>query len=104
LGLGCNTEEFTSLLTKYVSKIIAIEKDTKFCNVIRKKLTANSNICNHWAVINSDLINPSPAIGWYNRERYSLFERIKLPVVVCLALIHNINFKGSIGCCKLQNF
>lgn len=97
LDLGCNTGEFTSLLTEYFSKIIAIEKDTKSCNVIREKLAANCNICNHWAVINSDLINPSPAIGWHNRERYSLLERVKSPVVVCLALIHHIYFKGSIG-------
>jgi hypothetical protein len=36
-------------------------------------------------------MNPSPAIGWMNRERATLFDRLpKVDAVLCLALIHHI--------------
>jgi ribosomal protein L11 methylase PrmA len=38
----------------------------------------------------SDLTNPSPAIGWQNRERQSLIERGPCDTAMALALIHHL--------------
>lgn len=38
----------------------------------------------------SDLTNPTPATGWLNRERLSLFERANADCVLALALIHHL--------------
>jgi hypothetical protein len=39
-----------------------------------------------------DLFHPSPASGWMNRERCSIFERGRPEMVVALALIHHLAF------------
>jgi len=38
----------------------------------------------------SDLTNPSPAIGWQNRERQSLIERGPCDTALALALVHHL--------------
>jgi len=43
-----------------------------------------------------DLFNPSPAIGWRNRERESLEERGPADLVMALALIHHLTIGGSL--------
>jgi hypothetical protein len=36
-------------------------------------------------------MNPSPAIGWRNFERMTLWDRLpKIDGIICLALIHHI--------------
>ena len=37
-----------------------------------------------------DLANPSPAIGWDNRERDSFFSRCDFDLVMALALVHHL--------------
>jgi hypothetical protein len=43
-----------------------------------------------------DLTNPSPAIGWENRERMSLFERGPVDAVLALALIHHLAISNNL--------
>ena len=43
-----------------------------------------------------DLTNPSPAIGWDNRERMSLLERPRPDVVLALALIHHLAISNNV--------
>jgi len=38
----------------------------------------------------SDLTNPTPAVGWLNKERLSLFERANADCVLALAIIHHL--------------
>ena len=38
----------------------------------------------------SDLTNPTPAVGWENKERLSLFERGSADCVLALAFIHHL--------------
>ena len=44
----------------------------------------------------ANLANPSPAIGWSNNERKSLFERIKNNTCIALALIHHLRITHGI--------
>jgi len=43
-----------------------------------------------------DLTNPSPAIGWRNRERASFSSRAKAEVILALALVHHLAISNNI--------
>jgi len=51
-----------------------------------------------------DLTNPSPAIGWHNRERESLLERGPADVILALALIHHLAIANNVPLARLAQF
>jgi hypothetical protein len=51
-----------------------------------------------------DLTNPSPAIGWAHKERYSLIERGPADLVLALALIHHLAISNHVPLPKLASF
>ncbi|HEX6207217.1 MAG TPA: SAM-dependent methyltransferase [Actinomycetota bacterium] len=51
-----------------------------------------------------DLTNPSPPIGWENRERRSLAERGPADLVLALALIHHLAIGNNVPLPRLATF
>ena len=51
-----------------------------------------------------DLTNPSPAIGWHNRERDALLERAPADMVLALALIHHLAISNNVPLPQLADF
>lgn len=51
-----------------------------------------------------DLTNPSPALGWHNRERDSLPQRAPADVVFALALIHHLAISNNVPFSQLADF
>ncbi|MGC9975646.1 MAG: SAM-dependent methyltransferase [Syntrophales bacterium] len=51
-----------------------------------------------------DLTNPSPGIGWENKERMTLFERGPADTVLALALIHHLAIANNLPLSKLAQF
>ena len=51
-----------------------------------------------------DLTNPSPAAGWENRERMTLFERGPADAVLALALIHHLAIGNNVPLDKAARF
>ena len=51
-----------------------------------------------------DLTNPSPAIGWANRERESLAERGPADLVLALAVIHHLAIANNVPLPQLVDF
>jgi len=51
-----------------------------------------------------DLTNPSPAIGWHNRERESFMERAPVDMVLALALIHHLVISNNVPLPQLADF
>jgi ribosomal protein L11 methylase PrmA len=43
-----------------------------------------------------DLTNPSPAIGWRNRERASFSSRVRVDVILALALVHHLAISNNL--------
>jgi hypothetical protein len=43
-----------------------------------------------------DFTNPSPSLGWHNRERHSLTERAPADVLLALALIHHLAISNNV--------
>jgi ribosomal protein L11 methylase PrmA len=52
----------------------------------------------------SDLTNPSPAIGWQNRERQSLIERGPCDAAMALALIHHLAIGNNLPFDRIVDF
>ncbi|MGE5222473.1 MAG: class I SAM-dependent methyltransferase [Omnitrophica WOR_2 bacterium] len=51
-----------------------------------------------------DLTNPSPATGWQNDERMSIFERGPVDAVMGLALIHHMAISNNVPLDRLASF
>ena len=51
-----------------------------------------------------DLTNPSPGIGWENRERMSLLERGPADAALALALIHHLAISNNLPLNKIACF
>ena len=51
-----------------------------------------------------DLTNPSPAIGWENRERPAFLERGKYDLTFALALIHHLAISNNLPLPHLAKF
>jgi hypothetical protein len=51
-----------------------------------------------------DLTNPSPGIGWENKERMSLKERGPADVVLALALVHHLAISNNVPFFKIAGF
>lgn len=51
-----------------------------------------------------DLTNPSPGIGWQNKERIPVFERGLADTVLVLALIHHLAITNNVPLDKIAEF
>jgi ribosomal protein L11 methylase PrmA len=51
-----------------------------------------------------DVTNPSPGIGWVNRERMSLIERGPADAVIALALIHHLAISNNLPFDSIASF
>ena len=51
-----------------------------------------------------DFTNPSPGLGWHNRERDSLVERAPADALLALALIHHLAIANNVPLPQLAEF
>jgi len=51
-----------------------------------------------------DLTNPSPAMGWENRERMSILERGPADTVLALALVHHLAISNNVPLDRIADF
>ena len=51
-----------------------------------------------------DLTNPSPSIGWHNRERDSLMERAPADMALALAVIHHLAISNNVPLPQIAEF
>ena len=51
-----------------------------------------------------DLTNPSPGVGWENKERMSFLERGRADTVLALALIHHLAISNNLPFDRIANF
>ena len=98
LDLGSNIGEYSLLFLNYFDELICLEKDTVCCEIMYNNLSGSLPFGNgkKWHVINADIVNPDPYLGWMNLERRSLLDRIRSTLVSALGLTHHIYFTESI--------
>jgi hypothetical protein len=87
LDLGCNQGQYSQLASSFGLKVVATDFDENSLIKLESKKTApNISV----SVLN--ICQPTPAIGWDNREHISFLEKAKnyFEIVLCLGLIHHM--------------
>lgn len=92
--LGANTGLFSRLACDQGALTLAFDidpaaVDLNYQEAARKKET-------HILPLVLDLTNPSPSLGWQNKERMSLMERGPADAVMALALIHHLAISNNV--------
>ncbi len=100
--LGANTGIFSRLASRKGIKtvafdvdFIAVEVNTRDCLEQKEK---------NLLPLVMDLTNPSPAIGWENRERKSLQERGPADAALALALLHHLAISNNLPLPKIAEY
>ena len=94
IDAGANDGFFSKILAERDVQVTAIDFDSQCMNnlygLVRKNKYHNIlPLC-------VDLTNPSPALGFMNRERQSFLERAEADLVTALALIHHLTLAKNI--------
>lgn len=94
VDLGSNDGHFSFLIATPQKEIIAVDGDAGCINTLYDRIKSRKINNIHPLLIN--FFAPSPAIGWNNRERNSLAERLKGDLVMALALVHHLAIAGNV--------
>lgn len=92
--LGANTGTMTRLAARRCDHVVGFDVDPA-CVERSWRAVRESDEKNVLPLL-MDLTNPSPAIGWANRERGSLFERERPDALLALALIHHLAIANNV--------
>jgi len=100
--IGGNTGIFSRIASTKGIKTICLDSDPVAVekNYLEMKASQEKNI---FPII-LDIINPSPAIGWANKERNSLQERGPADTIFALALIHHLVITYNIPLLNIAKF
>ncbi|HUR12797.1 MAG TPA: hypothetical protein VM012_15580, partial [Flavitalea sp.] len=95
LDIGGNDGYFSKLLADQDRQVITIDTDSQSISNLYQ-YTAKQNVANILPLI-IDISNPSPALGFDQRERQSFNARVKADLVLALALIHHLVITRNIS-------
>lgn len=100
--LGANNGFFSRVAGADASLVISCDYDPEAVESNYRQVIKNgeANILPMWI----DLTNPSPSIGWNNKERDSFFDRGDGDLVMALALIHHLAIGNNISLPQLVSF
>ena len=92
--LGANTGEFSRLAAARGSMTVAFDIDPAAVEQNYQMVKMHQET--HMLPLVMDFTNPSPALGWHNRERHGLPERGPADVLLALALIHHLAISNNV--------
>eukprot|EP01133_Synstelium_polycarpum_P004756 gene4756-5543_t len=94
IDLGANTGKFSQIASRFSKVVYGLESDIYCVDEIYKsnEQTGYNNI----TPIFSDLVDPSPGLGWANKEKLPLLKRLKGDAIMGLALIHHLCLSRNI--------
>lgn len=100
--LGANTGAFSRIASEKGIQTVAFDIDPA---AVEKNFLAcvEKNEARLLPLV-LDLTNPSPPLGWHNRERQPLYERGPADVVLALALIHHLAISNNVPLPMLADF
>lgn len=100
--LGANTGMFSDLAAQKGIKTISFDVDPS-CVEMNYRECVKQNKINILPLL-LDLTNPSPSIGWNNKERNSLVERGPADTIMALALIHHLAISNNVPLNNVAEF
>jgi hypothetical protein len=104
VDIGANTGEYSEIILEHCPKVLSIESDIACCELLFNKIKMSVRPGREWQLVHSDILYPSPAIGWLNEERDPLIKRAQSELVSALAIIHHLFFSGSIDFGQIATF
>jgi ribosomal protein L11 methylase PrmA len=91
--LGTNSGDYAMLASRYASTVVAMDSDATLVDTVyARALRAKASVL----ALVMDMTNPSPDQGWDQRERAGLAERGPADLVLALALVHHLRFRGNV--------
>jgi hypothetical protein len=100
--LGANIGTFSRLASDNEIPTIAFDIDPACVELNYRKILQNNEL--NLLPLLLDLTNPSPGIGWQNKERSSLIERGPVDTVLALALIHHLAISNNLPLDRIAEF
>ncbi|MFP8873804.1 MAG: SAM-dependent methyltransferase, partial [Myxococcota bacterium] len=100
--LGANTGMFSRIACERGARVVAFDVDPGAVERNYRQVKADGEpsllpLC-------LDLVNPSPALGWANRERSSLAERGLPDAILALALVHHLVISNNVPLDRVSGF
>ncbi|MBW3537908.1 class I SAM-dependent methyltransferase [Candidatus Parcubacteria bacterium] len=100
--LGANTGLFSRLASDQGVDTMAFDIDPAAVEKGYRQVKAQSQT--HLLPLVLDLTNPSPGLGWANREREPFVERARADMVLALALIHHLAIANNLPFGRVAEF
>lgn len=100
--LGANTGFFSRVAAQTGAYVISADIDPAAVEMNYQKVKEN-NEQNMFPLV-LDLTNPSPSIGWMNRERDSFLQRGPVDAVLALALVHHLAISNNVPLNRVADF
>jgi hypothetical protein len=91
---GANTGRFSRIAASIAPLVISTDMDPLCVN--RNYLKCKQDRVQNILPLIVDMTVPSPALGWNNEERQSIFERAPVHTVMALALIHHLAITNNV--------
>lgn len=100
--LGANTGLFSRVASQQGSYTVAFDIDPGAVEL--NYLECRKNDEKNLLPLLLDLTNPSPGIGWGNRERLAFGERAPVDAILALALIHHMAIANNVPLGRLASY
>jgi len=100
--LGSNTGLFSRIASNEGIQTVSFDADPACVEV--NYLTAKSKGETHILPLLLDLTNPSPGIGWGNKERLPVWKRGRADTVLALAFIHHLAISNNLPLGMIASF
>lgn len=88
IDLGANNGLFSLMGCLYAKRVIAVELDHDCINQLFQ--SAREKQITNLVTILADLTQPTPGVGWENKEKESLLKRLKGDMLLAVAVIHHL--------------
>lgn len=97
LDLGANDGRFSRLAADAapVRSVVAVDADVGAVDRLYHDLVARPPARPVLPLV-VDLLDPTPARGWRNRERPAFFDRVQPDLVLALAVVHHLTIAGNV--------
>lgn len=93
LDIGCNTGRYAELAAESGAAVVAVDRDVACVDQLYRRVRGRDMPILPLCV---DIANPSPAIGFRNRERPRFLDRVHADCVFALALIHHLHVAANL--------
>jgi len=100
--IGANTGVFSRLASVRGILTVALDIDAAAVEKNYRQCRRDNEKC--LLPLVGDVTNPSPGIGWENRERLSLLQRGPVDTILALALVHHLAISNNLPLGKIAEF